>query len=146
MAGQLCITCLQMRPEDQFCYLATGRRSRECFDCKESRAQRVRDPNTPHSQIVVDGLKACSKCGEVKPVEDFYATRWERTGRLSWCKECFKAGMRAKRLAERIPRNEKARKESREALLRKARDAAKSLANLWPASHNEEDPAHGENG
>ena len=32
--------------------------------------------------------KLCTRCGKVKPVDDFH--RWRRDGRQPWCKECRK--------------------------------------------------------
>ncbi len=40
------------------------------------------------SGIEASGLAACSRCGETKPVEAFYADRSRALGRKSICKPC----------------------------------------------------------
>jgi len=44
-------------------------------------------------------MKVCIKCGQRKDVEQFYVHRKMSDGRLSKCKECTKADVRANRLA-----------------------------------------------
>ena len=61
------------------------------------------------SGIEASGLAACSRCGETKPVEAFYADRSRAQGRKSICKPCdlekardyyaAHAGVRAERWA-----------------------------------------------
>lgn len=48
--------------------------------------------------------KRCSKCGETKPLNDFYANRKMRCGRDSWCKACSIRNTQAwaKRNPERV--------------------------------------------
>lgn len=45
--------------------------------------------------------KACSKCGEVKPLDEFYPRSSARDGRYSDCKECNRARRRAYAKANR---------------------------------------------
>ena len=33
-------------------------------------------------------MKTCTKCGETKPLDDFYRKRSSADGRDSWCREC----------------------------------------------------------
>jgi NAD-dependent dihydropyrimidine dehydrogenase PreA subunit len=40
--------------------------------------------------------KACTKCGEIKPAEGFYASVKTRSGLTSWCRECTKAKTRSR--------------------------------------------------
>ena len=40
------------------------------------------------NQDVPDGYKRCSKCGKVKPVDQFDKRKDVKSGRRSWCKEC----------------------------------------------------------
>lgn len=35
-------------------------------------------------------MKTCTKCGETKPLDDFYRNRGKADGRDSWCRECAK--------------------------------------------------------
>jgi len=42
----------------------------------------------PPPVVVVDGCRACSRCGEVKPLEEFHASRHSATGRTSDCAVC----------------------------------------------------------
>lgn len=39
-------------------------------------------------------MKACTKCGEVKPLEDFHKEKKQRDGRTSRCKVCYNADCR----------------------------------------------------
>ena len=41
--------------------------------------------------------KACTRCGEPKPLEEFYRSKREREGRLQWCKPCHNAWKQANR-------------------------------------------------
>jgi hypothetical protein len=38
-------------------------------------------------------MKACTKCGEAKPLDEFYVNRRARDGKTSWCKACQKAAV-----------------------------------------------------
>lgn len=42
-------------------------------------------------------LKACSKCGETKPLGDFHRQKSGQMGRHSWCRECFNTNARETR-------------------------------------------------
>ena len=39
---------------------------------------------------IAEGMKRCSKCGEVKPVGEFGKSKVSKNGLQSRCKECFK--------------------------------------------------------
>ena len=39
---------------------------------------------------VEEGLKRCSKCGQVKPIGDFYRNKRAKDGLISYCKQCHK--------------------------------------------------------
>jgi len=41
------------------------------------------------------GMKRCSKCGEVKPLEEFHRDRSKKQGRRSRCRECERQYERA---------------------------------------------------
>jgi len=34
-------------------------------------------------------MKRCSRCGEEKPVEEFYRFKGHSSGRQAWCKDCM---------------------------------------------------------
>lgn len=42
-------------------------------------------------------MKKCSKCGQEKPIEDFYPNRRAKDGHSWYCKECDKAAARVSR-------------------------------------------------
>jgi 5-methylcytosine-specific restriction endonuclease McrA len=65
--------------------------------------------------------KACSKCGEIKPLTDFYAHKECRNGRRPECKLCFNTAKAMRRLANL----ERARQYDRE---RYANDPARKAA------------------
>lgn len=58
--------------------------------------------------------KACKKCGEVKPLDDFYADKGGRDGRRPECKACAKAAMAARYRANPEPARERAKRWNRE--------------------------------
>jgi|19_taG_2_1085344.scaffolds.fasta_scaffold31053_1 hypothetical protein len=39
----------------------------------------------------MESSKKCTKCGEVKPLEEFYKSKRSKGGRVSACKSCYKA-------------------------------------------------------
>lgn len=45
--------------------------------------------------------KLCPRCGQSKPLLDFYAHKWRRNGRDEVCRECRKADSRARKAARR---------------------------------------------
>ena len=40
---------------------------------------------------VEEGFKRCSKCGEIKPISEFYKCKRKTDGLRSDCKQCHKA-------------------------------------------------------
>ena len=38
--------------------------------------------------------RSCTRCGERKTLEEFYAMKHGQYGVMPWCKECFKAHIR----------------------------------------------------
>jgi|SRR5215472_2483439 len=59
-------------------------------------------------------VDACTKCGQVKPISDFYPSKQNSRGHNSWCKTCFNIQHRIRSL-----RNKEELK--RKAIERKAR-------------------------
>jgi hypothetical protein len=53
--------------------------------------------------------KVCNKCGELKPLSDFYAMKGMRDGHRNDCIECNKAAKRARQAANPEPYRERAR-------------------------------------
>jgi hypothetical protein len=47
--------------------------------------------------VVVDGMKPCRKCGETKPLGDFYRSATTPSGVQYWCKACQNAAARVPR-------------------------------------------------
>lgn len=110
--------------------------------------------------------KACTKCGEVKPLEAFYARKTARDGRHSACKGCYCAARRAQYKAnpdgvrEKVRAWEKANREKVRAMKRawyKAnldrerekvrawregnREKARASVRAWAQAHPEENRA-----
>jgi Autographiviridae endonuclease VII len=65
------------------------------------------DPERP-------AFKTCRKCGETKPLDEFYAEKAGRDGRRTECKVCSKAAMAARYRANPDPARERARRWNRE--------------------------------
>ena len=59
--------------------------------------------------------KACTRCGDVKPLNDFPRDRRRRDGRQSWCRECCRAAVRARRTDPEYREREAAAKSARRA-------------------------------
>jgi hypothetical protein len=45
--------------------------------------------------------KPCSKCGDVKPLSEFYRHHRSKDGHQWWCKTCFDAGAKERQAAQR---------------------------------------------
>jgi hypothetical protein len=58
------------------------------YECRQVRYERL--PNRTPEKIPDVDSKACSKCDEVKPVADFYASTRNRDGYSCHCKLCIK--------------------------------------------------------
>jgi hypothetical protein len=55
----------------------------------------------------MDNTKLCRRCGERKPLEQFYPSRKIKDGRLSWCRPCtntYACEAYARRLAKQPPK------------------------------------------
>lgn len=46
-----------------------------------------------------NGMKRCPKCGNVKPVSEYYRSLGNKDGYQVWCKDCFRAVRAANRAA-----------------------------------------------
>ena len=53
--------------------------------------------------------KKCSRCGNEKPISEFYESKRSADGRLSWCKECCAIENKKRRSAKRIEVTEAAK-------------------------------------
>jgi hypothetical protein len=64
---------------------------------RESKLRRLGPPQTRHKldRVVPAGSKWCPDCDQVKPFDDFPATRANSTGRHTYCKPCHNARGRA---------------------------------------------------
>lgn len=45
--------------------------------------------------------KTCPRCGQSKPLTEYYAHKWRADGRADVCRECSKAASRARKAAKR---------------------------------------------
>lgn len=59
-------------------------------------------------------MRACTKCGEVKPPEEFYVDRRSKTGRTSACKPCVRYQQRFQNNSDPEKRRERERRYHRE--------------------------------
>lgn len=53
----------------------------------------------PHSELMTDGVKTCTKCREAVPLSGFYSDKRKRDGLRAVCKACYLAGRAAYKLA-----------------------------------------------
>jgi len=71
---------------------ACRKKARQTPEAKEANRKRVRqcrERMKPIRRIIVpDGFKRCSRCGTIKPHEDFGTDKRARDGLSCWCKEC----------------------------------------------------------
>lgn len=93
MNEKLCIACHITKPVAEF-YRNSGHRdglSSRCIPCtREEMAVRWRakHPEPPPYQRPTE--KHCKKCGQTKPLEEFYPHNRTRDGVQYWCKDCQK--------------------------------------------------------
>ena len=84
-----CARCREEKPRSEFWAHKRAKDGR-CSWCRpcmnaymSSRRVRKRPPKPP------DGFKRCSRCREVKPVEEFFRNAARHDGLTSYCKVCF---------------------------------------------------------
>ena len=104
VAEKFCRDCGVLRPASAF---TKDKRQRDglAFHCRDHARQRVREsklrrlgpPQSRHrlDRNVPTGSKWCPDCDQVKPFEDFPATRANASGRHTYCKPCHNARGRA---------------------------------------------------
>jgi len=71
---------------------ATARQIQDQTKLSRSQAAAPADP--------IAGTKTCTRCGHIKPLDDFYlkrATAWNHQHRTSQCKDCVKAATRQRK-------------------------------------------------
>jgi hypothetical protein len=87
METKVCITCGSEKPSGEFYY---GRRTcKECLN-RRSREQHIKsDRKKELDDLFTQGLKKCTKCGEIKDVEQFRLTKKRgKYVRRSRCLNC----------------------------------------------------------
>ena len=93
MTEKLCIACHLTKPVTEF-YRNSGHRdglSSRCIPCtlKDMAVRwRAKHPEPPPYRRPTE--KLCKKCGQTKPLEEFYPHNRTRDGVQYWCKECQK--------------------------------------------------------
>jgi Autographiviridae endonuclease VII len=85
---KLCIRCQTAKPETEF---SPSPRAPDglytyCKPCAAAHRREMR-------QIEKAGQKVCGKCGETKPLDDFYHHRYGAARRQHWCKTCQKTAI-----------------------------------------------------
>jgi hypothetical protein len=94
-----CPKCKQTKPVTEFhknAALKTGRSSR-CKDCiaEDYRQRYIPSPTRArYEELLSQGLKHCPKCGETKPLTEFYVRLARNRRPQSWCKDCSRKEVR----------------------------------------------------
>jgi Recombination endonuclease VII len=84
-----CSQCFGMKPLEDFKPKKNGLygRDSQCKECQAKKA-RARDERRNPTDLIVDGMKRCRGCGEVKPISEFHPGSQYRSGYSPACKEC----------------------------------------------------------
>jgi len=106
-----CTKCRESKPLDEF-YNHKGRKdgkSEVCKDCdkllhkerylkkiggKYSRPILTDEGRDEEKKMLLKGKKECTKCKEVKLLNEFKSDKNKKNGYSSWCKECHKQAVR----------------------------------------------------
>jgi ribosomal protein L32 len=105
-AGKRCPRCREVKPHSAF---HRNRRAKDglqtyCPPCSNEVRREYEHRNAPElaarrderlARAAVTGEKRCTKCGEGKPVVEFYRHRGTSDGRATYCILCVKADRRA---------------------------------------------------
>lgn len=91
-----------------------------------------------HDDTTLSVGKACSKCGEVKPLEEFYRDSRKRDGRQSACRACSLVAS-----ASWKARNKERRRATNAAWEAANRDRRKAITASWYAANRERKRATG---
>lgn len=93
-----CSICKVMKDLESFSPCSTGKYGRYayCRDCRNSRLfesnpnrEEIDEKRALRIGLRANGLKRCTSCKEIKPLEDFYGDPRRTDGKQSRCKECF---------------------------------------------------------
>lgn len=89
--ARYCTKCGELKAFTEFHKNAKGKYG-VCSRCKKclNTDERNRRSNIKESEIK-DGMKRCSKCGELKPFTEFYKKKTGKYGLHAKCKECVRA-------------------------------------------------------
>lgn len=71
-------------------------------------------PVKPKPEPVPEGHKRCSRCGEVKPLDNFGTNRINKDGKQAWCKECTRLHAQKKRKTPKEPQAQPEKKKAEE--------------------------------
>lgn len=109
--------------------------TRKEYEQRNAEALALRRAERLARQVDPDQHKRCHKCGEVKPLLQFYAHRSTRDGRANYCAECQKAARRewSKANADKVRQHN-----AKRSLTDKRRDHRQwwlRLYNLTPAQY-----------
>lgn len=97
---QVCTVCGVEKSITDF-YTSKGKPHRQCKLCEREKKRRtVQDRQAAGKQFfgkaIEDGVKVCPRCQQTKALDHFHVNRSNPTGRVTYCKTCMKAYVRAR--------------------------------------------------
>ena len=93
-----CNKCGEEKPISEYNRMPTSKFGwdKRCKSCNRARIDDAKEVNRQRNRVPVipaSGLLDCSRCGQAKPVADFYISRASKRGWKSLCKSCSKDGI-----------------------------------------------------
>jgi hypothetical protein len=88
---KVCVSCMTQQPAEEF-YEWNGIRNKKCKTCIAKRTGILEiGKRKTINDLFLKGLRKCSRCGEVKDLDNsFYKCKTIKDGRSRWCIDCKK--------------------------------------------------------